>query len=108
MSDMLQIITHLRKDLKKLESQGKALAVINEKLNNSSDLTQTFEDLWVGGWGQKSYNHYRNPRNHQEGIQVNADYFYDIVRRKNGLDLDDIEKAIVKNLQPYKKFQQHL
>jgi len=107
MNSILSIISSLQKDIKQLEdNQGKVLNTIYEKLNSLADLSKTFEDSWIGGWGQTSYNHYRNPRNDLEVIQVNDEYFYDTLLKSFKLDLDEIEKQVFKNLQPYKKFQQ--
>mgnify|MGYP001560723169 FL=1 len=71
-------------------------------------MTNDFENLWVGGWGQTNYNHYLNPKNHNERIQVNAEYFYDMLSKKQKVNVDNLEKDISKCLEPYKKFQQHL
>jgi len=109
MSDISHIIISLRTELKKLESnQGKSLEITYETLNSLSELTEEFEKLWVGGWGQTNYNHYQNPKNYNEIIQVNADYFYDILSKKQKINVDALDREITKDLAPYKKFQQHL
>ncbi len=109
MSDLLHIISPLRTQLKTLENnQGKNLEIIHENLNAVPEIYKTFEDSWVGGWGQANYNHYQNPRNHYERVQINEEYFYDIISKKLKINLDSIDKDILKNLEPFKKFQQHL
>ena len=109
MSNILYIVSPLKAELKKLsDSQGKSLAALHDTINSLSETANDFENLWAGGWGQSSYNHYHNPKNYNEGIQVNTDYFYDIISKKHKINIDNIERDVSKNLEPYKKFQHHL
>lgn len=109
MSNILQIITSLRKELKSLESsQGKELLDINETLKLALEQTKPFEDSWIGGWGQDNYNNYINPNNANQAIEVNDEYFYNILETKQKVNLRSLEKQVFEKLKPFKKFQQKL
>lgn len=109
MSDILQIIALLKTEIKKLDSiQGKSLATLHEIITSLSETSNEFENLWAGGWGNTNYNHYHNPKNYSQGIKVNPDYFYDLISKKHKVNIDNIERDVSKNLEPYKKFQHHL
>lgn len=109
MSNILQIITTLRRELKNLEnSEGKELLDINETLKLALEQTKLFEDSWIGGWGQSNYNNYINPNNTNEAIEVNDKYFYNILETEQGVDLTSLEKQVFGKLKPFKKFQQKL
>lgn len=109
MSDFLQIITPLKTEIKKLDSvQGKSLATLHKIITSLSETSNEFENLWAGGWGNTNYNHYHNPKNYDQGIKVNTDYFYDLISKKHKVNIDNIEREVAKNLEPYKKFQHHL
>ena len=67
--------------------------------------------LKIGGQvvGDKpNYNHYQNPYNQEEYIQVNDEYFYSLIKNEQKIDLNKIEKEIFKNIKAYKNFQQKL
>jgi hypothetical protein len=109
MSDILQIIAPLRAEIKKLNSvQGKSLETLHDTINSLSETANDLEDLWVGHWGNTNYNHYHNPKNYNEGIQVNTDYFYNLISKKHNVNIDNFERDVSNHLEPYKKFQQHL
>lgn len=109
MNDIIKILTELRTELKSIENKnGLELTTLYKKINPTSELATTFEDLWVGGWGQNDYNHYRNPKRQNEVIEVNVVYFYDLISKEYKIDLDDIEQNVRKNIEPYKNFQKRL
>lgn len=109
MSNILQIITNLRKELKDLESsEEKELLIINETLKLGLQQTKAFEDSWIGGWGQDDYNNYINPNNTSQAIEVNDEYFYKIIETQLEVNLRFLEKQIFEKLNPFKKFQQKL
>ena len=109
MKEILQTINQLKKELEILgNKEGKTLEDLNDKLNSLTDFANNFENWWIGGWGQTNYNHYQNPYNQEEYIQVNEDYFYSLIKKEQKIDLNKIEKEIFKNIKEYKKFQQKL
>jgi hypothetical protein len=109
MNDIQKILTELKIELKNIEkTKGNELKKLYELVNPTSELATTFEDLWIGGWGQDNYNNYRNPRRLNEGIEVNVEYFYDLISKKYKLNLDNIEQEIKLNIEPFKQFQKKL
>lgn len=109
MNNILQIITSLKEDIKGLNNtQGKSLSTLHAKIDSIAGTTNELDNLWIGGWGNTNYNHYHDPQNYDQGIKVNAEYFYAYISKKHKVNVDSIENDVVKNLEPYKKFQQHL
>jgi hypothetical protein len=109
MNDTQHILTELKAELKKIDnSNGSELKKLYEVINPTSELTTTFEELWIGGWGQDNYNHYRNPKRYDEGIEVNVEYFYDLISKEYKIDLDKLETNIRKNIKQYQDFQKKL
>jgi hypothetical protein len=109
MNDILHILTELKTELKEIDnSSGIELKKLYEIINPTSELALTFEELWVGGWGQDDYNHYRNPKRYDEGIQVNVEYFYDLISKEYKINLDKLEAETKKNIKPYQNFQKKI
>jgi len=109
MNDIFKILTELRTELKSIDNKnGLELNTLYKKINQTSELATIFEDLWVGGWGQNDYNYYRNPKKRNEVIEVNVEYFYDLISKEYKINLDDIEQNVKKNIEPYKNFQKRL
>ncbi len=109
MIDTAKVILTLKKELDSLESnQAARLSDYNETLNSLTEYSKDFEQLWIGGWGQNDFNYYQNPRNYNETIQVNEQFFYDLLTKKKRVDLDDLEKKITKEIKDFKLYQQHL
>lgn len=109
MKEILQTITQLKKELEILgNKEEKILEELYDKVNSLIDFASNFENWWTGGWGQSNYNHYQNPYNKEEYIQVNDEYFYSLIKNEQKIDLNKIEKEIFKNIKAYKNFQQKL
>jgi len=109
MKEILQTIIQLRKELEILaRNEGKILEGLYDKVNSLTDFASHLENLWIGGWGQPNFNHYQNPYNQDEYIQVNEEYFYSLIRNDQKIDINKIEKEIFKNIKAYKKFQQKI
>lgn len=99
----------LRKEFIPVETiNGKTLGEIYQKINSATDTVQEFEKLWIGGWGQENYDHYRNPDEPRQAIQISADYIYKQVEKVIKTTIDKIGDTIDENLVVYQKFQNHL
>ncbi len=106
MKNLRPIITAMKKEIQTLDNnEGKRLHEINLALNSMAEDANEYEDLWLGGWGKSNFNVYRNPRNQNENIQVNPDFFYGILEKKNKTSIDKFDKEIDASLTKYKKFQ---
>jgi len=108
MNELTASILTLREQLTDLYEQHKPeLALIANNLTALREFDIYFERLWVGGWARNDFNHYQNPNNQHQTIQVEADYFYDLLLKKSGADVVALGKRIAEINNEFKKLQKH-
>ncbi|MEP7376818.1 MAG: hypothetical protein ABI675_25695 [Chitinophagaceae bacterium] len=110
MKELSEAVGPLKKKLDKLKGEtATILNTVYEHLHAIDGILIDFENLWVGGWGRKDFNYYREYGNEGQVVQVvNEDYFYDIIESNFKLSLDKLAEQIKKELPFFKKFQTHL
>jgi REase_DpnII-MboI len=109
MKQILSIIEPLRKEYDAIDNKnGPLLIEINETINSFSELVNEYARCWIGGWGQNDFNHYRNPNDESQGIKIEPDNLYALIKKEFKIDTDRIPEKIQNCLNPYQKFQCHL
>ncbi|EHQ29717.1 PD-(D/E)XK nuclease domain-containing protein [Mucilaginibacter paludis] len=109
MNDLIPTISSLRKALSDLDqAHAQELVALSENLAAAKEFEIYFERLWVGGWARNDFNHYQNPNSQHQTIQVEADYFYEYIAKKAGVDVVALGSRITEITAGFRKFQKHL
>ena len=109
MSNFANILKALKTKLQDIEGQECVrLSEIHKELSEKASFATLIDNLWIGGWGREDYNHYTDPNNRNRAIEVNPEYFYDLLEKTENIDIYEIEEEIADQLGPLKKFQKEL
>jgi len=109
MANVLSLIKPLKTKLQKLsENECKKLMNFHTIINDTVEFQAYIENLWIGGWGRNDYNHYTNPKNVKQALEVNDEYFYNLLEKQYKINISSIGDEIFNLLKPLKSFQQEI
>jgi len=101
-------IKQLRLEFQSLNNDaGKKLLQIHERVKILADEASKFEQLWVGAWGEESFDYYQNPNGNGQTVQISDQFIYNSI--SNGtLNLEAFHKTTFEHLKSFKNYQQEL
>lgn len=103
-------IRPLKLELEKIiEISKDSIHIKTENIKELMTLASDFNKNWIGAWGSRNYNHYKNfISKNGDAISINADDIYKYLSKKSDINLTKIKEDITSTLKIHTDFQEKI